>query len=70
MIEFRNLYLYMMMRLNKKGTKKPVYTPENVGGGCMTGRVMTESETQKFLSFIVDYKANKKFSSPNTKPTS
>ena len=57
----------MMMSLNKKGTKKPVYTPDNVGGGCMTGRVMTEVETKKLSSFIIDYKANKKFSSPNTR---
>ena len=50
--------------------KKASYTPENVGGGCMTGRVMTEAETKKLSSFIRDYKANKKFSSPNTKPKS
>jgi hypothetical protein len=56
------------MSLNKKDTKKPVYTPENVGGGCMTGRVMTETETKKLSSFIIDYKANKKFSSPDSKP--
>lgn len=59
-----------MKSLTKKGMKKASYTPENVGGGCMTGRVMTEAETKKLSSFIIDYKANKKLSSPNTKPKS
>jgi hypothetical protein len=39
--------------------KKLSYTPENVGGGCMTGRVMTDAETKKVSSFIAQYKANK-----------
>jgi len=50
--------------------KKASYTPENVGGGCMTGRVMTEAETQKLSSFIVQYKANKKPSTAASKPKS
>jgi hypothetical protein len=40
--------------------KKLSYIPENVGGGCMTGRVMTDAETKKVSSFIAQYKANKK----------
>ena len=59
-----------MKSLTKKSMKKASYTPENVGGGCMTGRVMTEAETKKLSSFIIDYKANKKPSSPNTRPKS
>jgi hypothetical protein len=59
-----------MKSLTKKGMKKTSYTPENVGGGCMTGRVMTEAETKKVSSFIIDYKADKKLTSPNAKPKS
>jgi hypothetical protein len=59
-----------MKSLTKKGMKKASYTPENVGGGCMTGRVMTEAETQKLSSFIVQYKANKKPSTAASKPKS
>lgn len=58
----------MMKSLNKKGTKKPVYMPENVGGGCMTGRIMTKAEAQKLSSFLRVYKVNKKFSTHDTKP--
>jgi hypothetical protein len=50
--------------MNKVVTKKSKirrpYTPENIGGGCMTGRVATEAEAKKVSSFITQYKANKK----------
>jgi hypothetical protein len=49
-----------MKGVAKKSIKKLSYTPENVGGGCMTGRVMTDAETKKVSSFIAQYKANKK----------
>jgi hypothetical protein len=44
----------------KKSVKKLSYTPENVGGGCMTGRVITDAETKKVSAFIAQYKASKK----------
>ena len=59
-----------MKSVAKKGIKKTSYTPENIGGGCMTGRVMTEVETKKLSSFIAQYKANKKPSTPTSKSRS
>ena len=56
-----------MKSLTKKGMKKTSYSPENVGGGCMTGRVLTEVETKKLSTFIAQYKANKKPSAPTSK---
>jgi hypothetical protein len=58
----------MMKGVTKKSVKKLSYTPENVGGGCMTGRIMTDSEAQKVSSFIAQYKAGKKPSSSAPKP--
>lgn len=58
----------MMKGVTKKSVKKLSYTPENVGGGCMTGRIMTDSEAQKVSSFIAQYKASKKPSSSASKP--
>jgi hypothetical protein len=49
-----------MKSVTKRRAKKLSYTPENVGGGCMTGKVMTDAETKKVSSFIAQYKANKK----------
>ena len=57
-----------MKSVAKKSLKKLSYTPENVGGGCMTGRVMTDSEAKKLSAFIAQYKANKKASSFSSKP--
>jgi hypothetical protein len=44
----------------KKSKIRRSYTPENIGGSCMTGRVATEAEAKKVSSFIAQYKANKK----------
>jgi hypothetical protein len=49
-----------MKSVARKSVKKLSYTPENVGGGCMTGRVMTDAETKKVSTFIAQYKASKK----------
>jgi hypothetical protein len=49
-----------MKNVTKKSAKKLSYTPENVGGGCMTGRIMPETEAKKLSAFIAQYKANKK----------
>lgn len=46
----------------KKSIKKVSYTPENVGGGCMTGRVMSDAEAKDISSFIAQYKEKKKAS--------
>jgi len=54
-----------MKSVTKNRVKKLSYSPENVGGGCMTGRVMTEAETKKVSSFISQYKATKKPFSPS-----
>jgi hypothetical protein len=50
--------------------KKLSYTPENVGGGCMTGRVTTDTEAKKLSSFIAQLKGNKKASQSLSKPKS
>ena len=52
-----------MKNVTKKGIKELVFTPENVSGGCMTGRILTAAGTKKISSFISQYKANKKVSS-------
>jgi hypothetical protein len=59
-----------MKSVSKKRVKKLSYTPENVGGGCMTGRVMTDTESKKISSFIAQYKGNKKPSPPADRPKS
>jgi len=46
----------------KKTVKKSAYSPENVGGACMTGRIMDEAEVKKVSSFLSQYKAKKKTS--------
>jgi hypothetical protein len=46
----------------KKAVKKSVYSPENVGGACMTGRIMNDAEAKKVSSFLSQYKAKKKSS--------
>jgi hypothetical protein len=46
----------------KKSIKKVSYTPENVGGGCMTGRVMSDAEAKDVSSIIAQYKEKKKAS--------
>jgi hypothetical protein len=56
-----------MKNATSKKIKKLSYTPENVGGGCMTGRISTVAETKKISSFIAQYKANKKSVSPALK---
>ena len=40
--------------------KKGTYTPENVGGACMTGRIMSNSEIEEVSSYIAQFKAKKK----------
>jgi hypothetical protein len=40
--------------------KRKDHTPENVGGGCMTGHVMSDSEANQVASFIDQYKSTKK----------
>jgi hypothetical protein len=47
----------------KKAIKKSIYSPENVGGACMTGRILNEAEAKKVTSFLSQYKAKKKSSS-------
>lgn len=49
-----------MKSLRKGSRKKLSYTPENVGGGCMTGKVLTKAEAKRIPSYIADYKLNKK----------
>jgi len=41
----------------KKTIKKSIYSPENVGGACMTGRIMSDTEAKKISSFLSQYKA-------------
>ncbi|HEY4062636.1 MAG TPA: hypothetical protein VGM30_12075 [Puia sp.] len=48
--------------------KKVSYTPENVGGGCMTGRVMSDTEAKKVSSFIAQYKTKKRAPASTKKP--
>ena len=40
--------------------RKPPYTPETIGGACMTGRVMSDAEVIKISSYIIQYKARQK----------
>ena len=51
-----------MKDVAKKGIKKLSYNPENVGGGCMSGRVMSDPEANQIAAFIAEYKSNKKSS--------
>jgi len=44
----------------KETMKRKMYSPENVGGACMTGRIMDEIEVKKVSSFLSQYKAKKK----------
>jgi len=41
-----------MKNKTKRKAERPFYTPENVGGGCMTGRVSTNAEVKKISSYI------------------
>lgn len=59
-----------MKGIVKKAIKKVSYTPENVGGGCMTGRVMNDTEAKRVSSFISQYKDKKKASASSKKPKS
>lgn len=59
-----------MKGITKKTIKKVSYTPENVGGGCMTGRVMNDTEAKNLSSFISQYKDKKKASASSKKPKS
>ena len=56
-----------MKGTNQKAIKKIVYTPENFGGSCMTGRVMSDTEAKKVSSYIAQYKEKKKAYSPSKK---
>ena len=49
-----------MKGIIKKAAKKGMYSPENVGGACMTGRIMDDAEAKKVSSFLSQYKARKK----------
>ena len=51
----------------KKSIKKTSYTPENIGGACMTGRVMSDGEAKALSSIIADYKEKKKASPASKK---
>jgi hypothetical protein len=42
--------------------KQKMYSPENVGGACMTGQIMNDAEVRKVSSFLSQYKAKKKAS--------
>jgi len=59
-----------MRGITKKAIKKVSCTPENVGGGCMTGRVMSDTEAKEISSFISQYKDKKKASASSKKPKS
>jgi hypothetical protein len=59
-----------MKSVENRAVKKVTYTPENVGGGCMTGRVMSDTEAKKVSSFIAGYKAKKKSPVSTKKPKS
>jgi len=54
----------------KKSIKKVSYTPENVGGGCMTGRVMSDAEAKNVSSYIAQYKEKKRVIPSSKKPRS
>lgn len=56
-----------MKGVTKKAIKKVSYTPENVGGSCMTGRVMSDAEAKKVSSYIAQYKEKKKAYSSSKK---
>ena len=43
-----------------KVIKKISYTPENVGGGCMTGKIATKAEVKEISSYLAQYKASRK----------
>lgn len=49
-----------MKEVTKKAVRKILYTPENIGGACMTGKVMSDKEAKKASSYIVQYKAKRK----------
>jgi hypothetical protein len=57
-----------MKGIIKKSIKKVSYTPENVGGGCMTGRVMNDAEAKEVSSYIAQYKDKKKAFPSSKKP--
>jgi hypothetical protein len=46
----------------KKAAKKSTYSPENVGGACMSGRVMDDGEAKRVSSFLSQYKTKKRAS--------
>jgi hypothetical protein len=49
---------------------KLIGNPENVGGSCMTGRIMNDTEGKKVSSYIAQYKEKKKAYSPSKKAKS
>ena len=53
----------------KEFRKRISYTPENIGGGCMTGKVLTSKEAKEISSYIADYKSNKNCFSSKAKPS-
>jgi hypothetical protein len=53
------MYFYPMNNTTKGSREGLFYTPENVGGGCMTGKVSTNPEVKEISSYIADYKKKK-----------
>jgi len=61
------VYFYLMKSMIKERRNRPFYMPENVGGGCMTGKVSTNAGAKKISSYIADYKSNRILFSSKTK---